>query len=52
MSRPYTGESRDEWEHTTCPDDDRTPEPYDDGDAEVDRMLQMELEERINADAD
>jgi len=27
-------------------DDDRTPEPYDDSDAEVDRILQQEMEER------
>jgi hypothetical protein len=33
-------------------DDDRTPEPYDDGDAETDRILQQEMEERINAESE
>lgn len=47
MSRPYRGESRDEWEHVTCPEDLAEPEAEDSGDREdaaYERMVQMELD--------
>jgi len=47
VSRPYAGQSRDEWEGVTCPEDVCHERPERDPDAECDRLLQLAADERM-----